>query len=158
MRNNNRKVKFKFSADEIKRVNRLFESEEQEKKVQEKPTAEFDKNKASELLAQGSYIDFKQIPENKRKDVLASFKKAGLQMQKTTAKSIAKIIPALGNAYKKNSEKVNTILALGIAAGILCQFGIDIDTCCASAGIALSPKMIEILKELYTDFDINDEI
>lgn len=150
--------KYKFSNSEINRINRLCESAEEVKeevKKEQKP-AEIDKKTATDLLEKGSYIDFKMIPENKRKNILDSFKKAGLKLQKTTCKSIAKLLPAIGQAYSKNSEKVNSILALGIAAGVLCEYGISIDTCCASAGIMFSPKMIEILKDLATDFSFDD--
>lgn len=133
---------------------RIFESEE-------KKEVKLSNEKAKEMLNDGSaYIDFNEIPEKDRKNVVAEFKKNGLTLQNTTAKLVAKMFPTaatLGKHFEKNKEKVNILIGLGMAAGILSQFGISIDTCCASAALAMTPKMIEILCKLGKDFNINDE-
>lgn len=149
------KQSYKFSSKEIERVKRLCESEDVQKKEQ------VSKEKSLELLKDGtSFIDFNKVPSDKRKAAVEAFKKAGLVLQNTGLKLVAKMKPttdALSQAYAKNSEKVNMLIGLGMAAGILSQYGVTLETCCASAAIAMCPEMLKILAELYTMIDLDED-
>lgn len=156
-------VQYRFSKkaiNEFKRnmnKSRIFESEE---KKEEKKVSKLTSDKAKELLNDGTaYFDFNEIPEKDRKPIVAAFKKSGLNLQNTSAKLVAKLIPtaeSLGKSYAKNKDKVNMLIGLGMAAGILSQFGINIDSVCASAALAMTPTMIDILVKLFKDFDIDE--
>lgn len=149
-----RKTTYRFSSKEIARVKRICESEEAPKKTASK-------EKAMELLKDGtSFIDFNRIPADKRKAAVEAFKKAGLVLQNTGLKLVAKLKPTtdlIGQAYSKNSEKVNMLLGLGMAAGILQTFGVDLDTCCASLALSMTPEMLKMLYDVYMMPEIDED-
>lgn len=157
------KTTYRFSKEQIAQARRLFESEEQVKEEPKKET-QISKDKVLKLIQDGTaYFNFNNIPSDKRRAVLDAFKKAGLKLQNTGIKLVAMMKPttdALGAAYAKNSEKVNMLLGLGMAAGILSNFGVNFDTVCASAAVAMTPEMLKMLYDVYmmdTDEDEDED-